>query len=79
MTPHSLCWAMTNAPELVSHFNSINMSLAAMTGGIQKTDIHLNLASREMARSARRCHVRGSDPPHLRWGTMVTQRLQVGS
>ena len=21
MTPHSLCWAMTNAPELVSHFN----------------------------------------------------------
>ena len=27
---------------------------------------------------ARRCHVGGSDPPHPWWGTMVTQRLQVG-
>ena len=43
-----------------------------MTGGIQKSDIHLRMASREMARSARRCHVRGSDPPHPWWGTMVT-------
>ena len=39
-----------------------------MTGRIQKSDIHSRLASREMARSARRCHVRGSDPPHLRCG-----------
>ncbi len=25
MTPHSLCWARMNSPELVSHFNSTSV------------------------------------------------------
>ena len=53
--------------------------LAHMTDRIQKTGFYLLVASREMARSARRCHMGGSDPPQPWWGTMVTQRLQVGS
>ena len=31
MTPHSLCWARMNSPELVSHFNHTRCCYASPT------------------------------------------------